>query len=205
VPTPRREASDADSRALQCAAPAQPQAPATHEPVQQSPSAVHVAPTMAQLEGPVSQRSGFPAQVPAQHSSLVVHAAPAATHADVHTATPLAPAVQLPSQHVSSDAHGAPRGRHWPGPNSHRPLAGSHSPQHAGMDPPVHDSPVWRQIAGASVHTPRPWGHSPEQQSLSTLQGVPSSAQSAVPQVPELQPSEQQSVAAEHGAPFTTQ
>jgi hypothetical protein len=173
--------------------------------VQQSVAVEQVAPMIAQLEGPFSHRRGFPAQLPVQHSSLVVQDAPAAMQAEVQTAAPAALAVQEPLQQVSPEAHGAPRGRQGPGPKSQRPLAGSQSPQQSGMELFEQLSPVERQSAGASVHTPSAPGHSFEQQSPSTLQGVPSIAQSAAPHVPALHPSEQQSVAALQGAPSTTQ
>jgi len=160
---------------------------------------------IAQVEPALSHRAGLPAQFPAQHSSLVAQVAPVARHAEVHTGTPASSAVHEPSQHVSSLAHGAPRGRHGPGPNSQREVAGSQPPQQGGMLIPVHASPSARQSAAASVQTPSAIGHSPEQQSPSAVHGVPSTAHSVAPQVPALHPSEQQSDARLQDAPSTRQ
>jgi hypothetical protein len=181
-----------------------PHVPATHDPVQQSPPSLHVAPMIAQLEG-VWHLSGFPAHVPAQHSSLVAHDAPSAMQADVHTAMPCGLAVHEPLQHVSEVSHGAPRGRHGPGPKSQRLLTGSQLPQQGGTDAFVQISPVARHTVAASVHTPSVVSHSPEQQSLSRVHVVPAVEHSVEPHVPLLQPREQQSEAEVHGEPSMRQ
>jgi hypothetical protein len=181
-----------------------------HDPVQQSPPTLQLAPTIPQLGVPVSHRDGSPAQVPAQHSSLVEHAWPAPTHADVQTGIPASSAVQAPSQHVSPAAQGAPRGRQAPGPNAQREVPGSQLPeQHGGMLSFEQVSPVERQTEGARLQipagSPGTIAQTPEQQSPSTMHGFPAIAQSAGPQLPLSQPSEQQSVARVQEAPFTRQ
>ena len=165
---------------------------------------------MAQVGVPVSHWDGSPAQVPAQHSSFVVHAWPAPMHADVQTGTPASSALQAPSQQVSPAPHGAPRGRQAPGPKAQRDVAGSQLPeQQGGTLSFEHVSPVERQTEGARLQ--RPAGipgriaQTPEQQSPSTMHGLPATAHSAGPQLPLSQPSEQQSVASVQGAPFTRQ
>jgi hypothetical protein len=185
----------------------QPHTCATHDPVQQSVPAVHEEPMIAQLEVPLSHRSGLPAQPPLQHSSLVAQEAPAVMQVEVQTSMPAELGEQVPSQHVSPVAQGAPRGRQGPGPKSQRPLTGSHSLQHGGIEVLMHVSPVARQIEAARAHalTPSALAHSPEQQSPSVLHGLPTVVQSVVPHTPLLQPREQQSVAAVHAVPSTRQ
>jgi hypothetical protein len=177
----------------------------THDSLQQSLPSVQVAPTRAQVELPLLHRGGVPAQVPAQHSSFVVQEAPTSMQAEVQTDSPPSPGTQVPSQQVSPLAQGAPRGRHGPGPNSHRPLVGSHPTQHGGTALVAHDSPVALQSAAASRHTPSGVAHSPEQQSPFVVHGLPAIAQSVAPHVPALHPSEQQSEASVHCAPSTRQ
>ena len=181
-----------------------------HDPVQQSPFTLQLAPTMPQVGVPLSQRAGSPAQAPAQHSSFVVHARPAPMQAEVQTGVPASSAVQVPSQQVSPAAHGAPRGRHAPEPNVQRDVTGSQLPeQHGGTLSFEHVSPVERQTEGARLQ--RPAGipgmiaQTPEQQSPSTVHESPAIAQSVDPQTPLSQPREQQSVASVHAAPFTRQ
>ncbi len=151
------------------------------------------------------QRAGLPAHVPVQHWSFAVHGAPAATHAEVQTATPPSAPLHAPSQHVSPVAHGAPRGRHGPAPKSQRPLVWSQSPQHGGTLFEVHASPGARQRAAAKRHRPISVVHSPEQQSPFVAHAAVAIAQTAGPQRPALQPSEQQSEARAQGAPSTRQ
>jgi hypothetical protein len=166
---------------------------------------LHDAPTIAQVGVPFTHRLGVPAQVPAQHSSLVVQESPVATHADVQTETPASPASHVPLQQVSLASQGALRGRQGPGPKSHRPLVMSQFPQHWGNDTEEQYSPGVRHEAAARMQRPSALSHSPEQQSLSMVQGSPSTVHSVVPHTPLLHPREQQSDASEHGEPFTRQ
>ena len=185
----------------------QPHFSMTHDPVQQSVPMVHEEPMIAQVEVPFSHLSGLPAQLPAQHSSLVAQEAPPAMQVEVQTSIPAELGEQVPSQHVSPPPQGAPRGRQGPGPKAQRPLTGSQSPQHGGIEVLMHVSPVARQIDAARVHAPMPsaLAHTPEQQSPSVLHELPAGVQSVGPHVPLLQPREQQSVAAVHAAPSTRQ
>jgi hypothetical protein len=177
----------------------------THDPVQHSLSTLQDAPMIAQLEVAVSQRAGFPAQSPVQQSSFVLHDAPALAHADVQTETPASVGVHEPLQQVSPAPQGALRGRQGPVPKAHRPLALSHPPQQGSKGVPVQVSPAARHGDAPMLHTWNGVAHSPEQQSPSTEQEPPASAQIAPPQIPPLHASEQQSDASVHAAPSIRQ
>jgi hypothetical protein len=152
------------------------------------------------------QRAGFPSQRPEQQSSLVAQTTAFSAHAEVHTGTPPSVGEQLPLQQVSPEAHGAPRGRHGPPPNSQRPVVVSQPPQHGGMSaPPWHVSPGSRQRFAVRRQMLSGAWHSPEQQSAFWVHVSPARAQSAPPQTPPLQASEQQAAADVHGVPSTAQ
>jgi hypothetical protein len=135
-----------------------------------------------------------------------MQAAPSASGAAVQTGTPAAPGEHVPRQQSPSCTQGVPFDRQGPAPKSQREVMSSQAPQHGEPPPEVQFSPVGRHVAiGSMMHLRSLVEQMPPQQSASTAHASPFCLQSAPPQAPPLQATEQQSSARVQAAPSARQ
>jgi hypothetical protein len=149
---------------------------------------------------------GLPTQPSLEHSKLATHDIPSGSGGDVHSNSPPPLSAHVPWQQSAVVRHTEPVARQGPAPGSQRSAGSSQAPQQGAEPPEWQSSPEARHVAtGSRTHRlpppPPSLLHSFEQHWAFAVQGVPSRAHSAPPQIPPLQPSEQQSAAVEQAVP----
>lgn len=195
------------------------QKPPKHSNEQHWPPLVQRWPSV--LHTPPSPRSMTPAsmvttceqvplvQVPAQHGVAALQVAPGAAHGVVQLKVFAPMAVHWPRQQLPappSGAHAAPVPRHVSAPKTQRGLGRtslSQTPQQVVPPPEVQVSPVGRQLVTFTLQ--RPLSQRWPQQSTFAAQFSPDTLQSAPPQRPLLQASEQHSSARVQATPSPKQ